>query len=429
MDPLRAERIYDRQADLLARLLEDIWAVVGTGQPLDAHLSRFYHGHPEFGSRDRRLFSGTLFSYFRWKGWMDLITKRPDAACVFSHLLEATEINPAIVRLATRAGRPETILIPLGTLSVPEKAIQLGTITGKELNLEQLVPSWILSLLPETNRNRLIEAFQNPPPTWLRSRSGERDALLAAIRNQGVEPISHPMLPSAASVPRGINLRSLPRPLRDRVDVQDLASQITGLICAPQPGQRWWDACCGSGGKTLYLAEIGGETVSLLATDIRPTILGELERRMRETGFRNIKTAVWDGVGESPPEGEFDGILLDAPCSGTGTWHRNPDARWRICSERVAQLAELQARLLDACSARLAPGGTLIYATCSILPIENEQVVANFLAASPEFAPVPFTNPLDHTPCPGQLRIQPWEGPCNGMFIAKLARRSGQTDN
>ncbi|MEI6515052.1 MAG: hypothetical protein WCO77_03665, partial [bacterium] len=71
MDPLRAERIYDRQADLLARLLEDIWAVVGTGQPLDAHLSRFYHGHPEFGSRDRRLFSGTLFSYFRWKGWMD----------------------------------------------------------------------------------------------------------------------------------------------------------------------------------------------------------------------------------------------------------------------------------------------------------------------------------------------------------------------
>lgn len=423
MDPLRAERIYDRQADLLARLLEDTWDVVGTGQPLDAHLSRFYHGHPEFGSRDRRLFSGTLFSYFRWKGWIDLVTKCPDAACVFSHLLEASEINPAIVRLATRAGLSDAILIPLGTLSVAEKGCQLGTLTSQVLDLEKLVPEWIPSLLPETNRNRLIEAFQTPPPTWLRSRSGERDALLAAIRNQGAEPLIHPLLPSAASVPRGINLRSLPRPVRNRIDVQDLASQITGLVCAPGPGQRWWDACCGSGGKTLYLSEIGGETLSLLATDVRPAILGELERRMNETGFRNIRTAVWDGAVEAPPEGEFNGILLDAPCSGTGTWHRNPDARWRLSGERVEQLARLQACLLKACATRLAPGGTLIYATCSMLPLENEQVVDHFLAASPEFTAVPFISPLDHSPCAGQLRILPWEGPCNGMFIAKLTRR------
>ena len=422
MDPLRADRIHERQATVLIQLLAETREGVGNGHPLDSHLSRFYQNHPEYGSRDRRLFSGTLFSYFRWRGWIDPAASSPEGACVLAHLLDATELHPVIAKLGATAGFAAGQMRPMGTLGVIEKSAALGDLLNRALSPSQLVPAWAFELMGTAGRDRLIETLQLAPPTWLRSRPEDRETLLNAIRNQGSTPTVHPVVTSAIAVPRGINLRSLPHPIRDRTDVQDLASQVTGLVCAPQPGQQWWDVCCGSGGKTLHLAELGGPSLSLLATDIRPTILEGLERRMGKIGRRNIKTATWDGATQSPPEGEFDGILLDAPCSGTGTWHRNPDARWRITGERVQELAALQLHLLKSCATRLRPGGNLIYATCSVLPLENEQVVSAFLAAMPGFKLVHFTNPMDHSPCPGQLRIHPWEGPCNGMFIAKLSR-------
>lgn len=422
MDPARAERIYDRQADLLVEILARLQASVGDGSPLDSQLSRFYHQHPEFGARDRRLFSGTAFSYFRWKGWIDRIAPTTNDACIFAHLLESAEVNPAILKLAGRSGLPDASLIPMGTLSPLKKATELRRITGMELSLAHLVPDWIIPMLgPEYVP--LLEAFQTPPPTWLRVRPEKRESTMAVLQQNGGEPIAHPTLSSAVSVRRGINLRALPRPIRDGMDIQDLASQTAGLVCGPRPGEIWWDACCGSGGKTLHLAELGGPSVTILATDLRATILDELTRRMGEGRLKGITTALWDGARQPPPEGAFDGILLDAPCSGTGTWHRNPDARWRTTPEMVAQLISLQSQLLRACASRLKAGGVLVYATCSVTPTENEDVVTQFLAKSPDFQLSPFVNPLDGTPCGGQLRIQPWAGPCNGMFIAKLARK------
>jgi len=246
---------------------------------------------------------------------------------------------------------------------------------------------------------------------------------MAVLQQSGGEPMAHPAIPSAVSVRRGINLRALPRPIRNGMDIQDLASQATGLVCGPRPGETWWDACCGSGGKTLHLAALGGPSVSILATDVRSTILDELCRRMSEERLKGIATAQWDGARQPPPEGAFDGILLDAPCSGTGTWHRNPDARWRTSAETMAKLITLQSQLLHACATRLKAGGVLVYATCSVTRAENEDRVTQFLAESPDFQLSPFENPLDGTPCRGQLRIQPWEGPCNGMFMARLTRQ------
>jgi 16S rRNA (cytosine967-C5)-methyltransferase len=419
MDPARAERIYERQADLLVEILGRVQATVSGGSPLDSYLSHFYHDHPEFGSRDRRLFSGTIFSYFRWKGWIDPTARSPEAIVVFAHLLESDDIHPAIRKLSARAGLPDSALIPMGPLSPSEKSTELSRITGMSCSISKLVSDWVIPMLgPDSGP--LIEAFQTPPPTWLRANPADRDSIMTALRKTGAELTAHPTVFSALSVRRGINLRALPRPVRDRIEIQDLASQATGLICGPRPGERWWDACCGSGGKTFHLAALGGPSVSILATDIRPTILTELTRRMSEKRLTGITTAAWDGTRQPAPEGAFDGILLDAPCSGTGTWHRNPDARWRTSPEAVAQLIRLQAQLIRACATRLKPGGVIVYATCSVTHDENEKIITQFLSDSPGFKLAPFINPLSGKLCEGRLRINPWETPCNGMFIARL---------
>lgn len=422
MDPARTERIAASQARALTALMAQAITAVQAGNPVDSLLARFYHEHSEFGSRDRRLFSSVIFGYFRWKGWLDIVASSPDAACVFAYLLECTELHPAILNLANKAGLPESMMVPMGTRPPLEKSRALGQITGHTLNLNQLVPDWVLPLLDPAQIQRVMESFQSPPPTWLRTHPDDRDDILARLREQGGEPAAHPSVPSAVSVARGINLRALPRTCRTLVDVQDLASQVTGLVCDPQPGQSWWDACCGSGGKTQHLAALGGPSVSILATDIRSSILGELTRRLGETGIGTIRTALWDGATEPAPTGPFDGILLDAPCSGTGTWHRNPDARWRITRDTVIQLAGLQSTLLRACSTRVKLGGVLVYATCSLTTLENEEVITDFLKTTPGFRLDPFINPLTHARCDGLLRINPWDGPCNGMFIARLRR-------
>ncbi len=422
MNPSRSERIYDRQAEVLLGLLEHTRSAVQAGQPVDSLLARFYREHPEFGSRDRRLFSGTVFSVFRWKGWLDRITPDPKTNAVLAHLLDAAELHPAIEKLATGSVLAGLSLSPLGSLNLDEKARALATLTGIALDQTQLVPHWVLPLLNQPNK-QILEAFQHSPPTWLRVPPEERDTMITALQALQAEPSPHPTIRSAISVSRGINLRALPRSIRDRIEIQDLASQITTLVCDPKPGQHWWDACAGAGGKTLHLAAMAGNSTNILATDIRPTILENLERRLEETGIRTVKSAVWDGAQEPPPQGPFDGILLDAPCSGMGTWHRNPDARWRLKEERIAELNRLQSHLLKSCATQLKPGGILIYATCTLPPLENESVITQFLSTETHYQRVPFINPLDGSPCPGTLLINPWDGPCNGMFIAKMKRK------
>jgi len=421
MNPLRSERIYERQAEILIQILEQAQTAVMSGKPLDSLLSDFYREHSEFGSRDRRLISGTLYSFFRWKGWLDSITPDLKAAAVIAHLLDSTELHPAMAKLADDCGIESSALNPMGTMTLDEKIQTIRVNTGRSVDFTQLVPSWAVPMLNLPDQ-RLIDSFQHSPPTWLRVRPEERTSILHALKDLHSDPVPHPLVRSAIAVTRGINLRSLPRRIKDQIDIQDLASQVATLICHPQPDQDWWDACAGSGGKTLHLAALAGASVSILATDIRRTILESFERRLHEAKIEGVKVQQWDGLNEAAPQGPFDGILLDAPCSGTGTWHRNPDARWRITEKRMAELTVIQARLIEVCASQVKPGGVLVYVTCTLNSLENESIVDQFLSTAPTFELDPFINPLDERPCQGKLQIMPWEGPCNGMFIARLKK-------
>jgi 16S rRNA (cytosine967-C5)-methyltransferase len=425
------EQILARQGVLIMEVVELGRQAVARGTPLDAALADFYRRRPELGSRDRRLLSSVVFAYFRWKGWLDRLPVSLPEACAWAHGLDAEALHPAVVALLRTAGLPEARIRPLGRKRLAEKAEALGACYPAPLAVAHLVPEWIVPLLGE-EANRLIESFQHPPPTWLRVRppapAGRQptlsaEELLAALAAGKAEPAPHSLLTSAIAVRRGFSLAGLPAPVRARLEVQDLASQAVGCVCSPRPGETWWDACCGSGGKALHLVALAGGRIRLLATDIRPSILRSLEARLTDAGIRGQVTAhAWNGASEAAPAGPFDGVLLDVPCSGTGTWARNPDARWRLPSGELDRLNDLQRRLIRAGAAAVKPGGVMVYATCSALPRENEAVIRDFLLANREFHLDPFVNPVTGQACEGSLRIAPWDGPCNALFIARFRR-------
>ena len=387
--PPHAARKLAELAPAAVRLVAD---AVAAGRPADVTLANHFRAHRELGSRDRRFLSDLVFSFFRWRGW----TRNLDmnSALALSHRLDAIEIHPAIAILAARSD-----LQPLGSLSLEEKAAAVAGVAP-----EDLVPAWVREVLhePDNHLRKCIEAFQKRPPTWLRIARRHVEDVLRELQSKAIPYDRHPAMSETVSV-TGSPVISSPH-----VEIQDLASQITGLICDPKPGESWGDVCAGSGGKSLHLADLMKNQGSILATDIRESALTELRRRAKRAGV-TIITA--HGTGR-PAREDFDGVLVDAPCSGIGTWSRNPDARWRSTKNDVTARAETQAGILHASAAAVRAGGRLVYSVCTLTNAETVDMIDSFLNRRTDFA-------LD-----GESRwVWPWEGPCDGMFIAKMRRR------
>ena len=387
--PPHAARKLAELAPAAVRLVAD---AVAAGRPADVTLANHFRAHRELGSRDRRFLSDLVFSFFRWRGW----TRNLDmnSALALSHRLDAIEIHPAIAILAARSD-----LQPLGSLSLEEKAAAVAGVAP-----EDLVPAWVREVLhePDNHLRKCIEAFQKRPPTWLRIARRHVEDVLRELQSKAIPYDTHPAMSETVSV-TGSPVISSPH-----VEIQDLASQITGLICDPKPGESWRDVCAGCGGKSLHLADLIENRGSILATDIRESALTELRRRAKRAGV-TIITA--HGTGR-PARENFDGVLVDAPCSGIGTWSRNPDARWRTTNDDVTARAEAQAGILHASADAVRTGGRLVYSVCTLTNAETVGMIDSFLNRRTDFA-------LDGEP----RWVWPWEGPCDGMFIAKMRRR------
>ncbi|MDP4031616.1 MAG: RsmB/NOP family class I SAM-dependent RNA methyltransferase, partial [Pseudorhodobacter sp.] len=193
----------------------------------------------------------------------------------------------------------------------------------------------------------------------------------------------------------------------------------------PACGEHWWDVCAGAGGKSLHLADLMEQQGTLLATDVRPGSLDALRQRARDRRRNMIVCRIWDGT-RDPATGQcFDGVLIDAPCSGIGTWARNPDARWRTLERDIAQRSgqgRIQQQLLLAGADKVQPGGHLVYAVCTLTEAETRGVISRFLGAHADFKLEPTPHPLTGRPTSGEVWIWPWEADSNGMFIARMQR-------
>lgn len=332
--------------------------------------------------------TNALFSYFRWLRWLN------------PEMVISSRIDTAIELAQRFSDQPKTFPDnELVAKAVPDWARQQTTIT------------------PE-----LARALQTDPKLWLRAKRGKRDDL---VRQLGECTFPESKFLNDAIEYRGQkDLFRLSEFHAGEFELQDISSQAVGIVCDPKPGETWWDACAGEGGKTLHLSELMENKGLIWASDRADWRLKNLKRRAGRAKVFNYRAALWEGSEKLPTKTKFDGVLVDAPCSGTGTWQRNPHARWTTTIEDVFELAEVQLKLLANVSKSVKPGGKLIYSVCTLTKAETTEVAAKFQERFSHFQPLPLKNPF--APEEGlEPSLWFWPQRCrgNGMFVAAWRRR------
>jgi 16S rRNA (cytosine967-C5)-methyltransferase len=361
--------------------------------------------HPEFGSRDRRLYRELLYTAVRYLPWIEELAARSEA-----------EAARAVAWLAAPAPATQGFreaLLP-GWPELP------ALISGRAQHLgvsRELLPDWFRSHCPAAFATPNLEVLHARAPLWIRLQSPDSAAVLAEFSARGWPVRWSGILPAAGEIPGEADVTSTRAHREGRFEVQDLGSQLVLASAAIAPGGRWLDACAGAGGKTLQLAGLVGPGGCVDAFDVRAGALAELRMRTRRGGFANIRV-----LERIPDDAAYDGVLVDAPCSGSGTWRRAPHLKWCTTAADIAAHAALQRRLLARFSRFVRPGGMLVYATCSLSRQENQDAVAAFRADHPEFAsgrPVrSFGCPLDES----GLSVLPAIHNTDGFFVGELLR-------
>lgn len=419
--------------------------------PADRCLRRIFYANRQLGARDRRLISETFYSALRWWGWLQhLAPSSFQAACKKAPLEKLPDklfLQDWYALLASAWLLEGTARLPAVSLWIKEaklkdvfssenddwqkKARNLATFCRNpalsSLSAEDLIPAWTKKYLLFENQANLADFIsfqQQRPPLWLRAQTKNIEQLSAELETDGVTVSPHKNIPTALRCHKSsLNLPALKSFKRGAFEIQDIASQNVALICAPEAGEQWWDACAGAGGKTLHLAYLMQKKGSVTATDIRAHILQELKLRARRAEFPNIRCREWKGKAVPKWKKQFDGVLVDAPCTGSGTWRRNPAARWITKEKEIKEYAALQKQLLQNASEAVKTNGTLVYATCSIFKEENQEVIKEFLKNNSNYQLQSFICPLDGKSSKGMRQIWHWQANCDAMFVAKLVRR------
>ncbi len=340
---------------------------------------------------DARDISQLVFDYYRWYGWLQHLHSLYPRIKLAKQLAKKFEERP-------------------------------DSFTAESLQ-NNSVPSWTKEVMEVTVE--WAKALQMAPNLWLRARVGQDQSLREKL---GIfEDFSVPGLPEAIRYDGEADLFRSQEFHAGEFELQDIASQLVSMFCAPQPGETWWDTCAGEGGKTLHLADLMHNKGLVWASDRADWRLKKLKLRASRAKCFNYRSALWDGSAKLPTKAKFDGILVDAPCSGIGTWQRNPHARWSTTKKDVTELALVQRNLLERVANSVKPGGKLIYSVCTLSNPETIETADHFTRIHPEFEPLPVPESLANaveSDQPGQYWAWPQKLGGNGMFIAGWRRKA-----
>lgn len=294
------------------------------------------------------------------------------------------------------------------------------------------VPDWIFPQLEarfgaETARE--LDAMLTPAPLDLRVNllKGTREGAMRALARESITAKPGHLSPWSLRIEGRRPVVTGEAFQSGLVEIQDEGSQLVALLAEPRPGQRVLDYCAGAGGKTLAMAMMMENKGHILACDTSAPRLEGAVRRLRRAGVHNVEQHLLgegDGKWAKRRRETYDRVLVDAPCTGTGTWRRNPDARARLTEADLADLVEKQAMILQDAARFLKKGGRLVYATCSILQAENEDQVRRFLEKTTEFALVaPEGAEAQALTQDGLLRLSPAAHGTDGFFAAIFERK------
>ena len=393
--------------------------------PADAVLSRYFRAREALGQQDRAFVAESVFGVLRRKLLLDYIA--PDATPRQLLLLW-------LARIGGYSGRE------LGALCSSDETQWLNNTRAQgtlPLSVEADLPQWVIDRLPEHDENfvrALGRALQESAPLDLRVNTlrATRDEVLARLAAEGVAAAPTPLSPI------GIRLQGKPALGRNplftsgTVEVQDEGSQLLGYLLAPRRTDLVVDFCAGAGGKTLMLGALMNSQGRIYAFDVSEKRLSKLKPRLKRSGLSNLHPLVIAHENDTKVKrlaGKIDRVLVDAPCSGMGTLRRNPDLKFRQSPEGVAELVAKQTAILNAAARLVKPGGRLVYATCSLLNDENQQIVAAFLATHPQFTALNCGELLQKQgitlECGTEMQLWPHIHRTDGFFAVALERTTG----
>lgn len=366
---------------------EVVAAARDAGPAADTIVARYFKARRYAGSKDRKAVRELVYAAIRRAG------ERPHSGR--AALIGLVRKDPAMRALFD--GSPHG--------PAPIAADETGAPGG-------IAPKWLEKKLNDAMGRDALPALLERAPLDLRVNvlAATRDEMIAAF--PGAVPTPHAA--DGLRLPEAVQIETSEPFLTGKVEVQDEGSQLLALAVAPAPGEMVIDLCAGAGGKTLALAAAMGNFGQIIATDTDRNRLQRLEPRALRAGVSIVETRLLNPGEEAKVlhdlVGQADAVLIDAPCSGTGTWRRNPEARWRLNPERLERLTKLQTRLLALAADLVKPGGSITYGVCSLLPEEGPAIVDGFVASHPGWVES------------DRRRLDPATDGTDGFFFTRLRR-------
>jgi len=372
----------------IAAAIEILGDIAEHHRPASDALKAWGLSHRFAGSKDRAAIGSLVYDALRCKA----------SSAWIMHDDSARGIVLGSLRQAQQMPIDEVAALCTGETHAPPPLSDDESKAYVETSLEEApayvrgdFPEWLAPMLGEDGV-AIGRALAERAPVDLRVNGlkGTRDKALAALKH--LNPQLSELSPDGLRLPlsadgRGPALNAEPAYVKGLVEIQDEGSQLAALIANPQPGEQVLDLCAGGGGKTLAFAALMHNKGQIYASDRDGRRLMPIYKRLERAGARNVQVrAPRKGIEATDDlKGRCDLVLIDAPCTGTGTWRRNPDAKWRLRPTSLEHHIAEQAELLDSAIAFLNPGGRIVYVTCSILKDENETQAENFLRRHPEF--------------------------------------------
>lgn len=411
--------------DLATELLR---AILKLDAPADAVVSAFFRQHRTLGPRERHALAETAYAVLRRRLYFQHFAQSGHGALERRLALLAWQGGDATLRAATGPNEQAWL--------AQVKAVEAATLPEK---LRHNLPDWLAGALKDALGDEfwpLVDSLSRPAPLDLRVNvlKAKVEAVQTELAAAGIQAVPTPYSPWGLRVQGKPALNKLEVFSRGDVEVQDEGSQLLVLLTGAKRGEMVVDFCAGAGGKTLALGAAMRNTGRLYAFDVSGHRLEKLKPRLARSGLSNVYPVQ---IAHERDErikrlaGKVDRVLVDAPCSGLGTLRRNPDLKWRQSPQAVAELQARQRAILDSAARLLKPGGRLVYATCSVLPEENEQVAQSFTEAHPEFRGLGATEALAQAKVPqaaslvqgDSLRLWPHRHATDGFFAAVWERR------
>jgi 16S rRNA (cytosine967-C5)-methyltransferase len=404
-------------AELLQRILSE-------KIPADRQMEGYFRTHRDMGVRDRGFVAETVYGCLRERRWLEHIAGSAllldvVAAYLLTHGYSARALEETGFRGDARGMVERARTLDKATLPF---AIQAN------------MPDWLAQRLRDqfgdAESLTLAAALNHPAPVDMRVNTikAKREEVQMRLAQEGFPCELTPHSPAGLRRHDRAPIFKTACFKEGLFEVQDEGSQLLALLLEPRRQEMVVDFCAGAGGKTLHVGALMANTGTVYAFDVLAKRLEKLKPRLRRAGLNNVRMVTISHERDARVQrlkGKIDRVLVDAPCSGTGTLRRNPDIKWRDIN--LAELTDTQQRILAAAAELLKPGGRLVYATCSLLKEENEDIVEKFLAARPEFHVVPVNEILERRHLPlsmagDALRLLPHLHQTDGFYAVALER-------